>query len=122
MKVIKDKIGDTSVLIQTIQEPVEVLPNTTQKEEPSIENTAITENKINEAYKSVKSVITEIATDLGEEFSSIKNPQRPSQVEMEFSIGISGEVKAGIEKIIVLGVSTKNDYAFRVKLTWDLKA
>lgn len=117
MKVIRDNVGDVTVLIQTIEDDLEVVG---QEKGPAIVETSISK-KLTSVYSEIKSTITNIAQDVGTELTNIGDKVKPNQVEMEFNIGISSEGKAGLDKIIVLGVSAKGEYAFRVKMMWDLK-
>lgn len=117
MKAIKDQVGNVVVLFQTIDDELDVV--TTGKEPPIIE-TSITD-KVVSIYSEIKSTITSIANDIGSELDKIAEKSKPHLVEMEFNIGVSSEGKAGIEQIIVLGISAKGEYAFRVKMIWELK-
>ena len=117
MKAIKDKVGNVTVLIQTLDDELEVVGS---ESEPKIIETSISE-KVQSIYSEIKSTITNIADDIGAELNNLGKKTKPSQVEMEFNVGVSSEGKAGIDKIVVLGVSAKGEYAFKVKMIWDLK-
>ena len=109
MKAVKETIGNTSILIQTMDEELEVIG--TKEGGPDIVDTGI-EDKLKEAYGKAKSVIKSIAEDIGDELNSLQINKRPKQMEIEFNIGLSAE--AGVW---VLGA--KNDYALKVKMTWE---
>ena len=117
MKAIKDKVGNVTVLIQTLDDELEVVGS---ESEPKIIETSISE-KVQSIYSEIKSTITNIADDIGAELNKLGKKTKPSQVEMEFNVGVSSEGKVGIDKIVVLGVSAKGEYAFKVKMIWDLK-
>ncbi len=117
MKAITDKIGNVTVLIQSLDDGLDVVDNGS---EPAIIETSIPERVVS-IYSEIKSTITNIADDIGSELNKLGKKTKPSQVDMEFNVGISSEGKAGIDKIIVLGLSVKGEYAFKVKMIWDLK-
>jgi len=109
MKAVKETIGNTSVLIQTMDEKLEIIGATPKG--PDIVDTGIAED-VKEAYAKAKMVIRGIAEDLGAELGNIRTDVRPKQMEIEFTMGLSAEAKAWI-----LGV--KNDYALKVTMTWE---
>ena len=109
MKAVRETIGNTSVLIQTMDEKLEVLG--APQEGPDIVDTGI-EEKIKEAYARAKGVISGIAEDMGAELGNIRSDVRPKQMEIEFTMGLSAEAKAWV-------LGAKNDYALKVKMTWE---
>lgn len=111
MKVIKESIGNTTVLIQTIEEDLLVVGKSQGGRATQL--TGITDN-VKAAYSNTKSLIKSIAEDIGNELESIQGMARPKQVEMEFNIGISAQ--AGPVWIL----SSKGDYGLKVKMTWEL--
>jgi hypothetical protein len=109
MKAVKETVGKTSVLIQTMDEKLEVI-GATQKG-PDIVDTGIEED-VKEAYAKAKAVMRAIAEDLGAELGNIRTDVRPKQMEIEFNMGLSAEANAWI-------IGVKNDCALKVKMTWE---
>ena len=110
MKVIKETIGNTTIVIQTIDESLEVLGE---------ENGRATQltgvgDKIEGAYAKAKTAIKEIAADIGAELKAIEEMDKPKEVEVEFQIGLSAQVGP----VLILG--GKGESAMTVKMTWDL--
>ena len=110
MKTVKETIGNTSVLIQTMDEELEVI--NADQEGPDIVDTGI-EEEMKEAYAKAKSVIKGLAEDMGNELGNIQRDARPKQMEIEFNLGLSAQ--AGVW---ILGAKT--DYALKVKMTWEI--
>src|SRR5437016_2144298 len=100
MKVVKEKFGDTLVLVEAIDEPIEIMggssqaqaqPHDTQTSAPArrqTEKTGIKED-LEQLYASAKSTIRGIVEEMGKELKSIQAESRPKQVNMEFSIALS---------------------------------
>jgi hypothetical protein len=107
MKAIKETIGNTFVLIQTMDEKLDVIGVT--QEGPDIVDTGI-EEELKEAY--AKAIIKGIAEDIGAELNTFQAETRPKQMEIEFNMGLSAEAKAWI-------IGAKSDYALKVKMTWE---
>ena len=109
MKVIEEDLGGTTIAIQAINEPLEVL-------EEGGRATQLTgvRDSIENGYSKIKSLIKEIATDIGDELHTIESSSCPKQVEMEFQIALSAQIGP------VLILSGKGDYAIKVKMSWDL--
>jgi hypothetical protein len=111
MKTVTDKIGDTMVLIQVMEEPVEIVGEAEQGR--ATELTGI-DDRLKDAYSKVKTLITDIADDIGTELKTINSAARPKQIEMEMNIGISAQFGP------VCLLSAKGDYAIKVKMIWEL--
>ena len=109
MKAVKETIGDTLVLIQTMDESPEIVGGT--DEGPDIVDTGI-EEELKEAYAKAKAVIKGIAEDIGGGLNALQVETRPKQMEIEFSLGLSAEAKAWV-------IGAKTDYALKVKMTWE---
>jgi hypothetical protein len=116
MKVIRETIGDTAVLIQIVGDIPEIIGEV--QEGPAIAETGIID-KAQSAYAVTKLVITDIARDVGAQLSQIVGALRPKQVEIEFSIGIAAKGEAGVEPMLVVG--GEGESAFKVKMMWELK-
>jgi hypothetical protein len=113
MKAIRETIGSTTMLIQTMDGDVEIVGETQGGR--STQLTGI-EDQLEVAYTNVRSAIKDIAEDIGAELENIRASARPKQVEMEFNMGISAQ--AGPVWIL----SGKGEYGLKVKMTWELKA
>jgi hypothetical protein len=111
MKVLKEKIGNAEVYIQTLDDDL-IIVGTTGTERAT-EKTSL-EDDFRSAYQKVKSVVRDIAGDFGTEMKNIGGAVCPSEVEMEFSLGLSAEGK------IVWLVSGKGEFGLKVNITWDL--
>lgn len=71
---------------------------------PQLVDTGI-EKGIKQAYSAAKTVIKEIAADIGAELDTLPDKARPSKVEMEFNMGLSAGANIWI-------LSSKGNYAF----------
>ena len=111
MKVLQEKIGNADVYIQTLDDDLVVVGTT-----ESVRATTPTslEADVRAAYQKVKSVVRDIAGDFGAELKNIGGAVTPSQVEMEFSLGLSAEGK------IVWLVTGKGEFGLKVNITWNL--
>ncbi len=118
MKVIKDSIGKTTVYIQAIGSTSNIVLG--KGSELPIKETGRVSKKLESAYEGIKETINSIAVDIGTSVAKVEKKIRPQHLEMEFNIGLSVEGKAGIDKIIVIGMSGKEEFVFKVKMVWDL--
>jgi len=109
MRVIQDIIGDTTVLIQIIDEELEIVGQPGRATQP----TGLDE-EVKKVYKSLKSTITGIAKDISTDMRRIGTEDRPEALEIEFNVGVSAE--AG--PVFLVG---KGNAGFKVKMTWDFK-
>jgi hypothetical protein len=109
MKAVKETIGNTPVLIQTMGESPEIVGRA--DEEPDIVDTGIGDD-IKDAYAKARAVINGIAEDVGAGLNSLQAEKCPTQMEIEFSLGLSAEAKAWV-------IGAKTDYALKVKITWE---
>lgn len=114
MKVIKETIDGTTIFIQIIDEDLEILEET--KNGGRFTQVTGIEEEIHAIYAKTKSLIKNIAEDIGAEIKSLQASTRPKQVEMEFNVGISAQ--AGPIWIL----SGKGDYALKVKMTWEFES
>lgn len=112
MRVIVEKIGNTTVLLETFEEDLELL--NVSDEGRSTQLTGI-EDRISTAYADVKTLIKTIAEDIGTEIKNASSDVRPQQIEMSFNIGISAQ--AGPVWIL----SGRGEYALKVKMIWDFQ-
>ncbi len=121
VKAIETKIGQTEVFLVTCGENIEILQkedfaSSKEKEikSPYMPTSAGEKVKkvMGDAYAAMKEVLKNISEDIGEHLNSIDLPKRPKQVEMEFSIAVSGEGKL----IIINGEA---EAGVKVKLTWE---
>lgn len=111
MKVISDRIGNTNVYIQTLQDPLVVVGDAGGGRATQL--TSIDED-LRDAYQRLRSLIKELAQDFGTELQNVAELACPNNVEMEFSLGISAEGK------LVWLVTGKGEFGLKVKLTWNL--
>lgn len=109
MRVIQEEIGETTVLIQTIDDELQVVGD----EGRATRATGIDES-VKKVYKKLKSAITGIAKDISTDMRRIGAEDRPKDLEIEFNVGISAE--AG-PVFLVGGGNT----GFKVKMTWDFE-
>lgn len=110
MKLFQETIGDSTVMIQTMNCDVEVL-NEIQNG-PKIVDTGI-EDEIKKSYQNLKTVIKDIAEDVGSELRRMQKNTCPKEIDIEFSLGLS---TGGV------WVIAKGDCVLKVKMTWELKA
>lgn len=111
MKVVTDTIGNTMVLMQVMDDVIEMVGETGQGR--ATEPTGV-DDRLKDAYSKVKTLITDIAEDIGMQFADIQSAARPKQIEMEMNIGISAQFGP------VCLLSAKGDYAIKVKMIWEL--
>ncbi len=109
MKAVQGTIGNTAVLIQTIDQELEIF-------NPDQENLVLVDtgigDEMKDVYKNAKAIIRGIAEDFGKELDSTREVAHVKQMEVEFSLGLSVEGKAWI-------LGAKNDYSLKVKLVWQ---
>ncbi len=117
MKAILETIGNTKVLIQAFDQQIDTVGSS---DSSPLDESGLSDDIIS-AYGEIKTALREIATDMGKEFGAMEKSLRPHQLEMEFNVGIAVEGKAGIEKIVVIGLGGKGEYSCKVKMIWDLK-
>jgi hypothetical protein len=110
MKTIKDTVGGAAILIQALDDDLEVVNDTSG---PALFETGI-EDRLKDAYARAKSVIREIAEDMGAELGDWRSPNRPKQVEVAFNLGFSAEAGVWI-------VTGKGECALNVKMTWEMQ-
>ncbi len=110
MKVIKETINNEDFFIQVTSNQVDIINDNTG---PSIVDTSI-EEQAKKIYSKTKSLIKEIAMDIGEELRSIPDSNKPKQVEMEFNVAISADINAPIL------FSSSGECGFTITITWTL--
>jgi hypothetical protein len=111
MKVIKEKIGDTQVIIQANDEKIEVIGGKRQtgdRTQPS----GITED-LEDAYAKAKTLISTIAMDMGQHLKELGEQTRPKEVEVEFGLGFSAQAKVWM-------IGGEAEAAMKVTLKWEL--
>jgi hypothetical protein len=111
MKVIQETIGNTTVIIQMLEEDVEFINGSVGRE---TEPTGIGDS-IEGVYDKMKKLIKEVAVDFGNELRTLKSLQKPKTIEIGFQIGMS----ASVGPVVILGAGISNGLS--VKMTWDLK-
>ncbi|WP_339138418.1 MAG: CU044_2847 family protein [Candidatus Electrothrix sp. GW3-4] len=102
MKVIRERIGETDVLIQAMDDRLEGL---------NVPVDTGIEDDIQDAYAKAKTVIKNMAKDLGNDLNKFREESGVKQMEVEFSLGFSAQTK-----VWVIGV--KADSVLKVKLIW----
>lgn len=110
MKVIKNKVGNTEINIQLMDDNFELLA---KQGERTTTPTSVAE-KLDSIYDDIQSTIKSIASEMGEKLRTINSKHKPKEVELEFQLGVSAEVGT------VLVVSGKGEYTMTVRMTWDL--
>ncbi len=110
MKVVKDKIGNADILIQTLETELDIV--NAEPDGPQLVDTGLEED-IKDAYGAAKTVIKEIAADIGADLNTLPAEARPKDVEMEFHLGFSAGANIWV-------LSGQGEYAFKVKMTWQL--
>lgn len=113
MKVLQEKIGNADVFIQTLDDDL-IVVGSSQPGRATTETSI--EDDVRAAYGKVRSVVRDIAADFGSELKNLGGQVSPSQVEMEFSLGLSAEGK------IVWLVTGKGEFGLKVNITWNLAA
>lgn len=108
MKAVQETIGNSTVLIQTLDDELEVL--NADQGGPDLVDTGI-EEKLQEAYAKAKSVIKNIAEDIGGGLNTLNAETRPKQLEIEFNMGLSSEAKAWV-------LGAKSNCGLKVKMVW----
>ena len=110
MQTVRTSIGDAEVLIETLDNEVEVLgaPGGAR----ATQTTGITDD-LRKAYGQAKSVIREIAQDVGQEVHQLTAVTRPNELQLEFDLGFSAQVGAWI-------ITSGGNCALKVTMTWKL--
>ena len=103
MKVIQEHIGDADVLIQAMDEKLDGVE--------SLVDTGIEED-IQDAYVKAKTIIKNVAKDLGNDLNDFREESNVKQMEVEFSLGFSAQTNVWV-------IGAKTDSALKVKLTWS---
>lgn len=112
MKAIKETIGNTTIIIQTLEDDLEIIGGDHIGRDTQLTST---EDQLKDAYGKVKAMINVIAEDMGTQLRDIQSRVGPKEVEVEFNIGISAQ--AG--PIWILG--GKGEAGLKVTMTWELK-
>ena len=107
MQVIRETIGDTTVLIQTIDEELVIVGQAGR----AIRPTGL-DDGVKEIYKKIKSTITGISKDISTDMRRIGVADRPESLEIEFNVGVSAE--AG--PVFLTGAG---ETGLKIKMTWD---
>lgn len=108
MQVLKDRVGETDVYIQIVDEDV---VDITQNQE-GFEKHGI-EEQFRGAFASARTVIRSMANDIASEFKQIPKAARPKQIDVEFSLALS---TAGTVWIL----TSKGECTLKVKMSWEL--
>jgi hypothetical protein len=109
MRVLRETIGETIVLIQVVDENIELVEISTSTRDTQV--TGIKE-EVRDAYRKLKSAITDIAKDISTDMRRIGAADRPKSLEIEFNVGISAQ--AGPVFLVGGGESS-----FKVTMSWD---
>ncbi len=111
MPAIKDTIGNTEILIQTVD--IEVIGE--DEDEFGTMTTSIEPEDIKNVYTRAKSVIQTIAEDIGTEMNKMgQEVRRPNKLEMQFNLGFSAKANAWF-------LSAGGEYTLSVTMTWNLE-
>ena len=110
MNVIKQKVGNTTIFIQTINDPLIIQEQ--GKEGRATQATGIGK-EVKDAYLALKTFLNDTATDIGAVLNKIDSSVHPKSVELEFNVGFS------LEGDIVC-LSGGADLGMKVTMTWDL--
>jgi len=106
MIVAKTSLGNNELLIEALDESVEIAGGASVRQ---TEGTAI-EDKLQDAYGRVKSIISSMAGDFAE---SLKQKMASGQsVELEFNLGLSASSGFWV-------ISGKGECAIKVKMIWE---
>jgi hypothetical protein len=109
MRVIQENIGDTTILIQAIDDELEVVGEEGRATRP----TGVDES-VKRFYKKLKSNITGIAKDVSTDMRRIGAEDRPRNLEIEFNVGVSAE--AG--PVFLVG---GGNAGVKIKMVWDFE-
>jgi hypothetical protein len=109
MQTVRASIGDAEVLIEAIDSDVEILgaPAGTR----ATQATGMADD-LRRSYAQAKSVIREIADDIGNELHQLAASSRPSGLQIEFDLGFSAQVGAWV-------ITGKGDCSLKVAMTWN---
>ena len=110
MKVLREKINNTTIFIEALDENIEMIGDSDQGRATQL--TGI-EDEVKEFYGKVKSIIRYIAEDIGAELENVNTPGHPKQMEMEFNLGLSAQLGP-----VWLGGSGQS--ALKVKMVWEI--
>lgn len=108
METVRTSIGDTEVLIAAIDENVEILGAPPGGR--ATRTTGITDD-LRHAYEKAKTVIAEIASDIGKQMHDVAATSRPAELELEFDLGFSAQAGAWV-------ITGKGECALKVTMTW----
>lgn len=110
MRAIRTKIGTADILVETIDDPLEVIGQTGS--ERLTETTGVVD-QLKDAYGKAKTTIKEIAQDVGQDLVHLGGDNRPEKVELEFGLGLSAGAGVWI-------ITAKGESVLKVKMTWGL--
>jgi hypothetical protein len=109
MKAVKTDIGEMTVMIETMSEPIEVVGDAGPGRRTVETGLA---SDLRDAYTGAKEVIAKMTTDLGDQMNSLPSISAPTSFELQFGMALSTEGRFWV-------VSGKGDCTLKVKLTWQ---
>lgn len=109
MEAIRQTVGNIDVLIETLESDLDVVADNRP-----VRRTVETgiEDQLEEAYAQAKTLMANIATDIGTEIEQLTDTARPNKLEMEFSMALSAKYGVWI-------LSGQGEAIFKVKMTWE---
>jgi hypothetical protein len=111
MKAVQTKIGSAAVLIEMTDEPLEIYGQTQEGRKTQTTGVA---DQLKDSYDKAKTVIKEIAEDIGQQLTILSAGSRPKQVDVEFGLSLSASAGVWV-------VTGKGECALKVKMSWEFK-
>jgi hypothetical protein len=114
MQVVKSKIGNAEVLIQSVDEDIDILGETVSADvDRSVSQSkavgASRHVSIADAFDQAKGVIFSVAEQCGQEYNSL--PVKPSEFSLEFSLKFAGKGNAWV-------FSFEGESVLKVSMAW----
>ena len=109
MKAVRTRIHETEVLIEATDEKIEILGEIGSGR--ATKPTGVTDELLG-AYESAKTLIGDIASDMGKRIRELADDTRPSKTALEFSLGFSAEAGVWV-------VTGKANVGMKVTMTWE---
>ena len=109
MQVIEEVIGGTQVFIEVMDTAADVIGQSRTGRQTNL--TSI-QDQLNNTYDRAKSVIRSIASDVGQDFSTLPVEVRPRNVALEFNMGFS----AGVGAWVLTG---SGEFILKIRMSWE---
>lgn len=109
MKAVQTKIGSTDIAIEMTDEPLEIYG---QSQEGRRTQTTGVADQLKDSYDKAKTVIKEIAEDIGQHLTTVRTGSRPKRVDIEFGLNLSGSTGVWV-------VTGKGECTLKVKMAWE---